>query len=178
MKRKLDAAADGSGRSQSQEAELRLEKSFDRTDLLSEVLSLEFGERLAGMLIILGHAMSSAATSTGLMLDDRNKLRHVPRSPWLDDWADDPTQYESAVLAAKLLLEGARPEEEIEDADLAVANAFKSAKSLVRDMLDAGEQGIEDVLNSVQLRRMLGATATRLWKYSKKWQERREADRG
>jgi hypothetical protein len=68
-------------------------------------LDLEFGERFAGLLIIRGHAMKSATFYTGY-LDDRK------RSPWLDDWVDDPTAYESAVLAAKLVLEGARPEEE------------------------------------------------------------------
>jgi DNA end-binding protein Ku len=40
LKRRLDAAADESGRSQSQEAEFRLERSFDRQDLLSEVQRL------------------------------------------------------------------------------------------------------------------------------------------
>jgi hypothetical protein len=174
LKRRLDEAAEAGGRSQSQEAEVRLERSFDRTDLLSEVMSLEFGDRLAGLLIMLGHAMKSAAHFTGLMLLERNKLRQVPRSPWLDDWADDPTEYESAVVAANLLLEGARPEEAFEDADLAAANAFNSAKSLVRDMLDADEPEIENVLNSIQLRKMLGATANRVWKNSKKWPDRRK----
>jgi hypothetical protein len=54
MKHRLDAAADQSGRSQSQEAEFRLERSFDRSDLLTEVLRLAYGKEIAVGLIWLG----------------------------------------------------------------------------------------------------------------------------
>lgn len=50
LKRKLDEAAKKSGRSQSQEAELRLERSFEREALLPEVLTLACGERLGNTL--------------------------------------------------------------------------------------------------------------------------------
>jgi hypothetical protein len=54
LKRKLDAAAEQSGRSQSQEAELRLEHTFDRQGLLSEVLTLTYGKETAVDLMWLG----------------------------------------------------------------------------------------------------------------------------
>lgn len=58
MKRRLDAAAEQSGRSQSQEAELRLERTFDRQGLLFEILALAYGsERIALDLIWLGGSM-------------------------------------------------------------------------------------------------------------------------
>jgi len=57
LKRKLDAAAEQSGRSQSQEAELRLEHTFDRQDLLSEVLTLAYGKEIAADLMWLGETM-------------------------------------------------------------------------------------------------------------------------
>ena len=51
LKRRLDAAAEAGGRSQSQEAEFRLERSFDHEDLLPEALTLAYGRKLAGMLM-------------------------------------------------------------------------------------------------------------------------------
>ena len=51
IKQKLDEAAARSGRSQSQEAELRLERSFEREELLPEVLTLAYGKPLADVLI-------------------------------------------------------------------------------------------------------------------------------
>lgn len=56
LKRRLDGAAMRSGRSQSQEAEFRLASSFDREDLLREVLSLRFGDEVASWLLTLGLA--------------------------------------------------------------------------------------------------------------------------
>ena len=59
LKRKLDAAAEHSGRSQSQEAELRLEHTFDRQGLLSEVLALTYGsEQMAGIVMMVGAVLS------------------------------------------------------------------------------------------------------------------------
>jgi uncharacterized protein (DUF1778 family) len=57
MKRQLDTAAEQSGRSQSQEAELRLEHTFDRQGLLSEVLVLRYGTTIAADLMWLGEIM-------------------------------------------------------------------------------------------------------------------------
>lgn len=54
IKTRLDRAAQLSGRTQSQEAEMRLEWSFDRENLLSEVLSLAYGKKAAGFLMRLG----------------------------------------------------------------------------------------------------------------------------
>lgn len=57
MKKRLDAAAALSGRSQSQEAEMRIERSFDRQDLLPEVISLAYGEPMARLLLAMATAM-------------------------------------------------------------------------------------------------------------------------
>jgi hypothetical protein len=59
LKRRLDAAAEQSGRSQSQEAELRLERSFDRTDLLTEVMTLAYGKDIATDLMRIGAEMEA-----------------------------------------------------------------------------------------------------------------------
>ena len=55
VKSRLEIAAQESGRSLSQEAEFRLEHSFDREGLLPEVLTLAFGSRqTAGLVWMLG----------------------------------------------------------------------------------------------------------------------------
>src|SRR5262245_43088405 len=59
-KRRLEKAAAEFGRSISQEAELRLERSFDRDDLLNEVLSLAYGRQVAGILMLLGSVLPRA----------------------------------------------------------------------------------------------------------------------
>jgi hypothetical protein len=84
LKRRLDAAAEESGRSQAQETELRLERSFDRTDLLPEVLTLAYGERIAAQLMELGAAMKIHDRIASLATEarSRNKLDHHVWREW------------------------------------------------------------------------------------------------
>ena len=65
LKRKLDAAAQESGRSLNQETELRLERSFDRQELLPEVLTLAYGEKVAANLMRLGAQMKARLDRRG-----------------------------------------------------------------------------------------------------------------
>src|SRR4051794_34715099 len=65
LKRKLDAAAEQSGRSQSQEAEYRLEGSFGREALLSELLSISFGWTLSAIVRLLEKHARSLGTFQG-----------------------------------------------------------------------------------------------------------------
>jgi hypothetical protein len=51
----LEFAASSSGRSLAQEVEYRLELSFKTQDLLHDVLTLAYGERLAKLLIQIGN---------------------------------------------------------------------------------------------------------------------------
>lgn len=57
LKARLDEEARSTGRTQSQEAQWRLELSFDRQDLLDEVLTLAYGPQTAALLSVLGHAL-------------------------------------------------------------------------------------------------------------------------
>jgi ribosome assembly protein YihI (activator of Der GTPase) len=54
IKKKLEDAADLNGRSLSQEAEFRLEHTFDRQSLLMEVITLAFGKDWASFIIFNG----------------------------------------------------------------------------------------------------------------------------
>jgi hypothetical protein len=98
IKSKLETAARDSGRSINQETELRIERSFVVGDLLSEALSVAFGERLAGILFVLGTAM----IDQGRRITDRTDRRV--------DWTADSMAYDAAVFAAVRLLEYGRPD--------------------------------------------------------------------
>src|SRR2546423_14080494 len=65
---RLADAAKASARSLSQEAEMRLEASFRKEDLLSEVLQLAYGRQLGGLLMALGRVMR--ATGERCALED------------------------------------------------------------------------------------------------------------
>jgi hypothetical protein len=100
LKKKLDAVAEKNGRSQSHEAELRLQQAFDRLALLPEVLSLAYSRATAGILMMLGRVMEDA----GFAVEHR-----YPRH-----WWDDPEAYDQALLAAVTVLnELKRPGSEV-----------------------------------------------------------------
>jgi hypothetical protein len=72
LKRRLDAAAEHCGRSQSQEAEFRIERSFDRNDLLTEVLTLAYGSKeIAGVLMMFGLVLAEVRKHSEL-----HEVRH------------------------------------------------------------------------------------------------------
>jgi hypothetical protein len=110
-KERLDAAAASSGRSQSQEAESRIEFSFDREDLLTDVLRLAYGRRVAGILQLLGSAMLHSGV---------NALLSAAGGPLADDgkadftgWTEDPDAYEQAKRSVVAILDRLRPEGQI-----------------------------------------------------------------
>jgi hypothetical protein len=103
LKQRLDAAAEQNGRSQSQEAEFRLERSFDRVALVPEVLTLEFGKKLAGILMLLGSVMLFADC-----VDSTSRPKPIAkRTSW--ESLSDPDGYNEAVEAAVMVLEAIRP---------------------------------------------------------------------
>jgi hypothetical protein len=101
LKERLEKTAAAIGRSQSQEAELRLERSFERQDLLPEVLGEAYPRPVAGLLLALGLVMTNAglreywARSMVFGFDDR--------------WMDDPTSFDEALQGVVALLNAARP---------------------------------------------------------------------
>jgi hypothetical protein len=101
LRARLEEEASLRGLSINAEIVDRVEYTFQRSDLLSEVLSLAFGERLAGLLIMVGLAMAGALEAAS-GYQDRPSLRG-------DDWTSDPTAYEAAVNAAKIILDSGRP---------------------------------------------------------------------
>lgn len=83
IKRRLDAAAEVSGRSQSQEAEFRLERSFERQGLLREVLELAFGDFADALMDLQEHG-----TLRFLHSSDKEKIRAALKR-FVDDAVGD-----------------------------------------------------------------------------------------
>src|SRR5204863_128627 len=97
LKQRLDSAARESGRTQSQEAELRLEQSIRDGALLPELLRLKYGSQLAGTLLALGEAMQVAG---------QQSHSQIARAK---SWMEVPHAYDEAARAAHELLEMRRP---------------------------------------------------------------------
>lgn len=105
MRESLQESADRSGRSLSQEIELRLERSLDRQELVTEVLSLMYGPHAAGVLLLVAHALGT--TSVMALIDGRKTLEEVirHRDQLLFNF-NNPTVAHSALDAACFLLQG------------------------------------------------------------------------
>jgi len=101
FKERLDAAALETGRTQSQEAEMRLEQSFNREDLLGEAMCLAYGKELAGLLMMLGTAMHDVGRSAGFSATFTIEGANA--------WWSHPYAYDQAVQAVGRILEAARP---------------------------------------------------------------------
>jgi hypothetical protein len=66
----ISIAASQNERSLSEEIEARIERSFDRQDLLTEGLDLAFGESIGGLLVVLGAAMQNASRRAGYRIGE------------------------------------------------------------------------------------------------------------
>jgi hypothetical protein len=75
-----------------------MQQSFDRQDLLPEVLSLAFGPGLAGMLLELGERMHDAGLTVAVL---KNRTT--------TEWLKDPDAFAKAIEAGRALLDTYRP---------------------------------------------------------------------
>jgi hypothetical protein len=164
IKQRLDAAAQTSGRTQSQEAEVRLEQSFRDESLLPQILDSAYGRQTAGLLMLLGRgikeASALAAFSATFSLDA------------VDNWMSHPWAYKQAIEAVQLVLDELRPPG---DAEPPKINAGLTAISEdLREAADHIGRGVAvSLLHSVaapdtaalgdgmkEVRERLGATVT------------------
>jgi hypothetical protein len=101
LKAALDDAAAGSGRSQSQEAELRLERSFYNQTLTAEVMALRYGTALAGLALTVCELMK--ATGQHAAFEATATLQGMER------WWENPYAYDQALQSVTAMLEAFRP---------------------------------------------------------------------
>ena len=102
VKQKLKSGDYLSGRSQSQEAEFRLEQTFNATRTLFDALDLAFGRRWTGLMLALAHA--------GQMTGTRAMSVNYWNFSGGEEWVFDPYAYDQAVKAVNTILEAFRPE--------------------------------------------------------------------
>ena len=105
LKDALDNSAAHSGRSQSQEAEFRLEQSFLKQQSSFEALALAYGHDLAGILQVIGDAMLSTGKMAGFMM-----TRSLEGS---ENWCDDASAFAEATEAAQFVLNEFKPSGEV-----------------------------------------------------------------
>jgi TraY domain len=159
LKRQLDAAAEKGGRSLSQEAEVRLERSFDHQDLLSEVLTIAYGKEMAGVLMFLGDTMLFADSYYQV---ESNRDRPIPSARYKGAWASSADAYDQCVQAALAVLEAMRPAGSANtrsDAGVEMASAIIAA---VRNDPDAPENPFTEDAGTI--RSLLGPIAERMTK--------------
>ena len=155
IKERLERAAEESGRTQSQEAEVRLELSFNREDLLGEAMSLAYGRELAGLLMMLGTTMHDVGRSAGFSATFTIEGANA--------WWSHSYAYDQVVQAVVRLLEAARPVGERRppkgpDAE-ARALRIKYGTDFANSMIDSvcGRVATErDGTEGDKLRRLLG----------------------
>lgn len=99
LKQRLDEAAKKAGRTQGQEAELRLERSFEAERVFEQTMELAYGPRLAAALLLIGHVMRSVGQTNALLSTDHQG----------NDWFADAFAYDQVVQAANAVLEAYRP---------------------------------------------------------------------
>ena len=101
LRQSLDRASRQSGRTQTQEAELRLERSFERQSLFTEVLELQYGRGLAGMLAVLGETMHYALEMLGPFPKPGGRLDETLLS--------DPYAYDEVAKCVEAVFKELRP---------------------------------------------------------------------
>ncbi len=100
-KAKLDQAAQSSGRSQSQEAEFRLEQTFRSENAVFDALDLAYGCHWTGLLMTLARVGVRTGTRACSL------SQHVYESS--EEWMSDPYAYDQVIRAINCVLEAIRP---------------------------------------------------------------------
>lgn len=135
IKAKLDLAALESGRSQSQEAELRLEQSFAKERLVHEALDLAYGPKMTALILSLARAMQMTGTRASFVCA-MNKEDH-------SDWMANPFAFDQAAQAARVILEAFRPD--------AAITAPRPTLGLSQDQLSQlGEGTAQNLLKAIR----------------------------
>jgi hypothetical protein len=100
IKAKLDEAARHSGRTQSQEAELRLTESFRDQEIIERTLALAYGEQLTAIVLTLATVLKEGGPTWGFF----------STSEASKDWLADPYAFDQAARAIDRILDAMRPE--------------------------------------------------------------------
>ena len=100
----LERAAKEYGSSMNAEAVRRLEASFEKSNMLGEVMSLAYGRELAGILMTIGMALREVGPASALVRGKPLEAR--------GQWLNDAHGFDQAALAVSLILAALRPKGE------------------------------------------------------------------
>jgi hypothetical protein len=113
LKQRLEDEARRQGRSQSEEAEARIELTFIRQELLGEILELTYGRQSAGLLMAIGEALRTTgglANAMWLLSSGRSPEEvDLHNTDYHGQWLEDPRGFEAAAKSIALVLELLRP---------------------------------------------------------------------
>jgi hypothetical protein len=162
IKQRLDAVAKLSGRTQSQEAEARLERSFRDEQLLPQLLEIAYGREVAGLLLALGSVMRDAGEHAG--------VRSTNSFGGAAEWFANPIAYEEARAAAATVLDALRPSRALPEApevnaDAAAGLGKQIADGMLEALSNSGREGIAGD-RAAPIRKLLGAAVARIPDYS------------
>lgn len=103
LRARLESAAKRSDISINEEIVDRLDRSFDRQDLLVDSMVLAYGKELAGLLMLMGRAMSNAGSAARLATSESRG-----DAPWTNIFF----AYQQAAMAALHCLDAMAPEKD------------------------------------------------------------------
>lgn len=134
----LEKAAGQSGVSLGQEAEARIARSFDRQDLLPEVLAAAYGRRAAGLLMMMSRAFGDAGTIAGRMVDPLGtELKHWTENRWATSVA-----MEALAKVVEPYVEPDDGEPAVEPPAAAIEMQRRHGRSIAETIADAIRQAV------------------------------------
>jgi hypothetical protein len=159
IKHKIDEAARASGRTQSQEAELRLERAFEHDRLLPDVLETAFGRQLAGVLLMLGTAMKQAGEISTI----------ASFGFGMQNWFDVSYAFDQAARSANQILQALRPAGDLVAPQYSFAeNCGAGSANAILEEAASGKSRLmtpEDQDRAARMHKMIGTLADRIKQY-------------
>ncbi len=144
LRRQLEQSAEEEGRTLSQEVEYRIERSFERAELMWEMMELAYGREAAALLVVMARAMADAGRASG--------YRHSPTGNEGASWLDDRFAYEQAQKAAATILEKFKPPKWTEQPNISNERFLETMRVLTKstDSKTWGEWFAKNVLDGLR----------------------------
>ena len=105
IKSRLDEAAQLSGRTQSQEAEIRLTQSFEKASIAAGAMILAYGRTTTALAMILARAMHDAGTHAGFLSTGTTEGAR--------EWMTNPSAFDQVASAVAEVMDKIRPDGEV-----------------------------------------------------------------
>jgi hypothetical protein len=131
VRQELERAATATGRSLAQEAEHRIQQTFQNQKILQEALDLSFGPEISGLLMVIGDVMRTTAQTVAFTSSG---------DPSIENWTEEPLIYDAVAKAVSTVFDQHNPRgsqisekktaQQISADDIAQGIAFKRMAAL------------------------------------------------